>query len=132
MPEIGQEITFENSGLNWDDDKRFIPKGDSAYRLNVIPFALGNTYVLSNLKGNTEYSHSFTHNADYSGSTYTIIGDYYEDNRDAAYFFIYSDGGNHSILRFNFNDKSFDKICWDHTSLGLDIDYPIVDAFMIG
>jgi len=56
----------------------------------------------------------------------------YDDNRDALYFFIYSEGCNASILRFNFSDHSFDKIVFDHTGIDLDINYPIVDAFMIG
>ena len=107
MAEITQEITPGLGGLNWDDDARFIDKNDSEYRLNVINNEFGNTYVVSNMKGNTLYQHAFTHKSTYDGSTYTCIGDCYDDNRDAVYFFIYSDGGNHSILRFNFSSWLF-------------------------
>ena len=132
MAKIVQEIYPGVGGLDWDSDKRFMDANDSDYRLNIIPNAYGNDYVLTNIKGNTRYSHSFSHSSSYSGATYTCIGDCYDDNRDSLYFFIYSDQSNHSILRFNFSDNSFDKIVWDHTGIDLDIDYPITDAFMIG
>ena len=132
MPDLNQEIFPGQGSLNWDDDRRAMPKNDAEYRLNVIPNAHGNNYVLTNLKGNTQYEHTFDHADAYAAATYTPIGDVYDDNRDAIYFFIYSDQGNDSILRFNFSDKSFDKIAFDHTGLGLDPDYPITDAYMIG
>ena len=132
MAEFTQEITFQDSGLNTDDDKRFFGVGDSENRLNIIPNQLGSTFVLTNMKGNLQYTHSFTHDSAYAAATYYPIGDVYDDNRDCTYFFIYSDLTNHSILRFNFSDQSFEKIAWDHTGLGFDIDYPITDAFMIG
>ena len=132
MAEIKQEIFPAQGGLNWDDDRRFVESGDSRYRLNVIPNEFGNTFTLTNMKGNTVHSHGFTHNTDYAGAYYQVIGDCYDDNRDAVYLFIFSNRGNDSILRFNFSDSSFDKILWDHTGIGLDQDYPICDAFMIG
>jgi len=132
MADIIQEITPGLGGLNWDDDYRFMDKNDSPYRLNVINNQFSSEFIASNMKGTTEYSHSFDHGSSYGGSIYTCIGDVYDDNRDAIYFFIYSDRGNHSILRFLFSDKSFEKIVWDHTEIGLDIDYPITDAYMIG
>ena len=132
MAKIIQEILPGTGGLDWDSDKRFMDGHDSDYRLNVIPNEYGNQYVLTNIKGNTKYSHNFAHDASYGGATYTCIGDCYDDNRDAVYFFIYSDKANHSILRFNFSDNTFDKILFDHTGIDLDIDYPITDAYMIG
>jgi len=132
MAEFTQEILPGAGGLDWDSDKRMVDSNDSDYRLNIIPNGFGNEYVLQNMKGNTSYSHAFSHGPTHGGSIYTCIGDYYNDNEDSVYYFIYSDGGNHSILRFNFSDKSFDKIVWDSTAIGLDIDKPITDAFMIG
>jgi hypothetical protein len=132
MAEVKDEILVGLGGLNFDDDERFVKNGDSDYRLNVTSSNDGSAYTLTNLKGNTEYSHSFTHASDYDGAVYTCIGDCYDDERDAIYLFIISSQGNDSILRFNFSDKSFDKIAFDHTDLGFDKDYPITDAFMIG
>jgi hypothetical protein len=134
MANVTQEITFESGALNWDDSRLFTAKGDSRYRLNVFNAQFGSEYVITNLKGNTKYTHSFTHHTDYAGSIYSCIGTCYDDNRDATYLFIHSSGGNHSILRFNFASDAdrFEKIAFDHTGLGLDKDYPITDAFMIG
>lgn len=132
MSQIKDEIIFAGSGLNTDDDKRFLPKGDSDYRLNVVPTDNGATYTVTNIKGTKKYSHTFSHNVTYSGSTYTVIGDCYDVSRNAVYYFIHSDGGNDCILRFNYDDQSFDKIVWDSLYLGFDLDYPLVDIFMIG
>ena len=133
MSDITQEITFgPGTGLDWDSDKRLVASGDSRYRLNVIANGMGSEFTLTNLLGNTVHSHGFTHNTDYAGATYQVIGDCYDDNRDAVYLFIFSNRGNDSILRFNFANNSFNRICWDHTGLGLDQDHPICDAFIIG
>lgn len=133
MAELSQEITYEQpSGLNWDDDFRFMGKGDSEYRLNIAVNSFGNTYVITNMLGNTQHEHTFTHGSAYGNATYTCIGSCYDVERDASYLFISSDHGNDSIIRFNFDDNSFDKIVWDHTGIDLDSDYPITDAFMIG
>jgi len=51
MPE--DIITFENTGLNYDDDLLVFPKGDSRYRLNVIQTEDGNNHVLVNSLGRT-------------------------------------------------------------------------------
>jgi L-rhamnose mutarotase len=129
---LKEEIIFPGSGLDTDSDERFLSKGDSNYRLHMIPNQFGAEYVLTNLKGNTQKSHSFSHDSDYAGAYYTCIGTCYDDVRDAIYLFIHSSFGNHSILRFNFNGETFDKICFDHTGLGFELEYPITDAFMIG
>lgn len=130
MPELVQEIFPGQGALNWDDDHRFFAKGDSEYRLHMIPNEFGVEYSLSNMMGNTLYNHTFTHGT--TDATYQTVGDCYDDNRDCVYFFIYSALAGDSILRFNFSDHSFDKIVWDHSGIGLDPDYPITDAFMIG
>ncbi|GAG66088.1 unnamed protein product, partial [marine sediment metagenome] len=132
MAQINDEILVGTGALDWDSDERFLASGDSDYRLNIFNSQFGAEYVISNLKGNTQYTHGFTHHTDYAGSIYTCIGTAYDSNRDSTYLFIYSSGGNHSILRFNFSDQSFEKIAFDHTGLGLDEAYPITDAFMIG
>lgn len=132
MARVVQEIVPGQGGLNWDDDYRFMAKDDKDYVLNMIPNAFGTEFVLTNMLGNTLHEHTFTHASEYATATYTCIGDCYDDNRDAVYFFIYSDGGNDCILRFLFSDYSFEKIVWDHTGIDLDINYPITDAFMIG
>ena len=83
-----EEIVFSGTGLDWDSDERYLSAGDSDYRLNVRPNAYGSEYTLTNLEGNTEYTHSFSHNSDYSGSIYTCIGDCYDSIRDSVYIFI--------------------------------------------
>ena len=132
MGVLKQLINFAGSGLDYDSDKRALGVGDSANRVNVSTNEFGREFVISNMKGTTEKSHSFTHDGSYSGATYTVIGSCYDDNRDAVYIFIYSDLTNHSILRFNYSDDSFDKIAWDNTKLGLDVGYPLTDLYMIG
>ena len=77
MPDFTQEISFEKSGLDWDTDKRFVAKGDSEYRLNCVPNQPGNALSITNIQGNTKYTHSFTHSATYAGSFYTVIGSMY-------------------------------------------------------
>jgi hypothetical protein len=86
---------------------------------------------LTNLKGTTKKSHSFSHGAAYNGAEYTSLGSCYDIQRNAIYFFVYSDLSNHCILRYNIDSDDFDKIVWDNTEIGLDIDYDIADAFMI-
>lgn len=132
MGVIKQPINWVDGGLNYDDDKRLFGPGDSDLRVNVSSDELGRRFVISNMKGTTQKSHSFTHDSTYSGASYTVIGSVYDDNRDAIYICIYSTLSNHCILRYNYSDGTFDKIAWDHTGLGFDIDYPLTDIYMIG
>jgi hypothetical protein len=131
MPEYKEEILAASGGLNYDDDQRLFEAGDTDYRLNVIPGAIGDTYVLTNLKGTTIKSHGFSHGADYDGVVYTSIGSCYDVKRNAIYYFIHSSGENHCILRYNIDQDSFDKIVWDNTYIGLDFYNPIDDAFVL-
>ena len=131
MPDIEDQILVAQGGLNYDDDSRLFTKGDTDYRVNVIPTSLGNNYVLTNLKGTTIKQHTFANSDTYSGAVYTTIGSCYDVKRSAVYLFIYSDLTNHSIIRYNINEDTFDKIVWENTQIGLDIDYPINDSFVI-
>jgi len=132
MSDIKEEILFQNSGLDHDSDSRYILKGDSKYRLNVVSTDNGSTYNLTNIKGTKKYSHSFTHETPtYDGAVYTCIGDYYDVTRNAVYLFSHSTLGNHSVLRFSHDNQSWDKVVFDSLYLGFDINYPITDAFMI-
>jgi hypothetical protein len=131
MSQIVDQILAASGGLNYDDDQRLFQSGDTDYRLNVIPTALGNQFVLTNMKGTTKKSHSFTHDSSYDGATYTSIGSCYDVERNAIYYFVYSDLTNHCIIRYNIDDDDFDKIQWDNPNLGFNTDYPIADAFMI-
>jgi hypothetical protein len=128
---VKQLINFATSGLDYDSDKRVFGPGDSDLRVNVTTDELGRQFVISNIKGTTEKAHSFSHDASYSGASYTVIGSVYDDNRDAVYIAIHSTLDNHCILRYNYSDDSFDKIAWDHTNLGFDIDYPLADMYLI-
>jgi len=132
MGVLKQLFNFGNSGLDYDSDPRLVAPGDSTNRVNVSTGEHGREFVISNMKGTTRKQISFDHDGAYDEADYTVIGSLYDDNRDAIYIFIYSDLSNHCILRFNYSDDSFDKIAWDHTGLGFDVDYPIVDPFMIG
>jgi len=132
MGAIKQLINWAGGGLNYDDDKRVFQPGDSTVRVNVSTNEFGREFVISNMKGTTTKSHGFSHDSAYSGASYTVIGSYYEDNRDAVYICIYSTLGNHSIIRYLYSSDSFEKIAWDHTGLGFDADYPLTDMYMIG
>jgi hypothetical protein len=131
MSKIEDQILAASGGLNYDDDPRLFEGGDTDYRLNMIPTALGTEYVLTNLKGTTKKSHGFSHDAAYSAAVYITIGSCYDVKRNAIYYFIYSDLTNHCILRYNIDDDDFDKIAWDNLNLGFSTSYPIVDAYMI-
>jgi len=52
MSDIRQEILFPNSGLNQDDDLRYLGLGDSPYRLNILVGEDGANGVITNMKGN--------------------------------------------------------------------------------
>lgn len=54
MNTFADDILFINSGLNFDDDLRIMPKGDSRYRLDVIMTELGNMGVPTNMKNRTQ------------------------------------------------------------------------------
>jgi hypothetical protein len=128
---VKQLVNWAGGGLNYDDDKRAFGPGDSDLRVNVSTDELGRQFVISNMKGTTEKTHAFSHDGAYSGASYTVIGSLYDDNRDAIYICIYSTLNNHAIIRYNYSDDSFDKIAWDHTNLGFDINYPLTDMYMI-
>lgn len=132
MGVVKQLINFATGGLDYDSDKRNMGPGDSDLRHNVTTNELGREFVISNLKGTIKKSHAFSHDGAYSGASYTAIGSVYDDNRDAVYIAIYSTLSNHCILRYNYSDDSFDKIAWDHTNLGFDVNYPLTDMYMIG
>ena len=132
MGAIKQLVSFIAGGLNYDDDKRLFTPGDTDHRVNVSTGELGREFVISNMKGTVSKSHGFSHDSAYSGASYTVVGSYYEDNRDAVYIFIHSSLTNHCILRYMYSSDSFEKIAWDHTGLGFDTAYPIADPYMIG
>ena len=131
MSQIVDQVLVASGGLNYDDDARLFQGGDTNYRLNVVPTASGSEYVLTNLKGTTKKTHSFTHDSGYDGATYTTIGSCYDVKRNAIYYFIHSSLTNHSILRYNIDKDTFDKIIWENTKIGLDTDYPINDAYIM-
>lgn len=139
MSQLVDQIPAAAGGLNYDDDPRFFGKGDTDYRLNVIPSSLGDTYVLTNVKGTTQKTHSFSHvydyssvaDADFTGAVYTTLDSCYDVKRNAVYFFIYSDQANHCIIRYNIDDDDFDRIVWDNANIGLDLDYPDLSPFMV-
>jgi hypothetical protein len=46
--------------------------------------------------------------------------------RDAVYICVSTQPlDNHCIIRYNYSDDSFDKIAWDHTNLGFDIEHTL-------
>lgn len=94
MSNIKQEILFNNSGLNTDDNYAFIDVGDSPYRLNVMVAEDASYGVITNLKGNKQiiYSEPLT-----LSNCYFALGGYYNALQRRLYFMVmsqpYNSGG---------------------------------------
>jgi hypothetical protein len=74
MSDIQEQIFFEGSGLNWDDDRRYFKiKGDSEYRLNILVGEDGSSGIITNSLGN----HVVTYQLG-NANTYFTIGSCYD------------------------------------------------------
>ena len=141
MSNIKQETIFVNAGLNSDDEQRFIPIGDSPYRLNVMVGSDNAVGVLVNLKG-TEQTIDLSDHQLNKSLTYVTIGAYYNRLTRKCYYIVftqpYDSGGSvyiydNKIFCYNEDLKTLDLIFTDTANwLGLELSYPLRDMTMLG
>jgi hypothetical protein len=75
-----EQIIFGASGLNTDDAKRFLPSGDTDFRLNLIPSSDGKHGKLTSIKGNRLITALST-----TASSANLITDWINANAPDAY-----------------------------------------------
>ena len=128
MSNVTQEILFNGSGLNTDDNQNFIANGDSPWRLNVMVSGNEAAGILTNILGNslsvdiTDHKLSLSH-------TYTTIGSYYNRLTRKVYYFVwstpYDSGGgvyiyDNRLFEFDEDKKTLELIFLDsHNYFGL-------------
>lgn len=125
MPKYTENILLSGSGLDRDSDKRFIAKGDTDFRLNLVPNADGKHGLLTAIKGNRKINIP-------SQNYGTIIGDCYDPKRNKQYIFVYADDGYHYIMQYSYEDGSYGHVIENNNKLGFDLNYLITDACVIG
>lgn len=104
---IKDEIIFAGSGLDLDSDSRFLQKGDTDSRVNLIPSADGSAHILTSVKGNYEIQHSI----DLSAMTDpVVVGSCYSSADDMHYFFMVGTNGVQAILRYNVGEDEIEKV----------------------
>lgn len=138
MSDINQEILFPESGMNRDDDERFMRSGDSDYRLNILIGEDGSNGVITNLKGNEVVSYDLG-----NSNTYFVLGSCYDALTRNVYYFIFSQpydttGSDdyeydNRLLQFNEDDETITLIFRDTKNyFGLDPARPMRDPFVLG
>lgn len=97
MAQVEDKILFTpETGLNYDDDKRLMGRGDARYRLNTRYgiSATGNTGVMENIIGNKLVIENT------GAGENTIIGSCQYKEADGIIYFNYNSLGNHSIIAY--------------------------------
>jgi len=132
---IKDQIIFAGSGLDTDSDNRYIAKGDTDVRYNLIPSADGQQYVLHSVPGDVTKSHAFS----FPGVTLQnpqVVGGCVDASNDMHYYFICDDAGVQYILRYNVYDDIVERVLppvagneWNN--LGLTKGIIIHDAFVL-
>jgi len=118
MSDIKQTIIF-NSGINSDTDKRFVKSGSSDYRLNCDITIIGEQGIIINSLGNLNI------NITLPLGNNEVIGKVEDLENNAIIYFVWNQEGHHCILRYNYQDKTFNKILWDRPDLNFDNTKPI-------
>jgi hypothetical protein len=139
MSDIQEQIFFEGSGLNWDDDRRYFKiKGDSEYRLNILVGEDGSSGIITNSLGN----HVVTYQLG-NANTYFTIGSCYDELNRCVYYWVFSQpyditGSDdytydNRLLRFNEESETIDTIFLDPKNyFGLHPSYLMRDPFILG
>jgi hypothetical protein len=139
MSDITQNILFPDSGLNTDDDLRFVGLGDAPYRLNILIGEDGANGVITNSKGNRLADHYPLEEC----NAYQVVGSYYNQLTRKCYFFVFSqphdwstsgdyEYDNH-LLVFDEDLETIENVFTDtHNWFGLDLWHPVKDCDMLG
>ena len=143
MAKLVQDIAFiPGSGLNSDNTLRFIPIGDSPYRLHITPVGEGENGVLTNMKGCEQVVIPANSLIEFTTSdVYSVVGSFYNATLRACYYFIhslpYDSGGgvylyDNKLLRYNTDTETVDLLFLDTGNyLGLSYDTMMKDIRMI-
>lgn len=128
MTKIKDIRTFQG-GMNLDDEKRIIPKGDygMAYNFRSATSEEDNVGSLESIKGNLLIDYDFNYPWDN-----TVIGSAndYEENR--IIYLIHNPLGLHCILAFNLDDKSITTILKEKSVLNFQLNHRIYHAQILG
>jgi hypothetical protein len=125
-------ISFQGTGLDTDSDLLALGGGNSRDRLNVVLSDDGNHQVLTNIKGNTEKSHTL------STGTNRVMGSVEDKENDAVIYFINNSNNDHAIVRYNNSTDDFTDILSDQMGSYTDVSVlnivntQFVDAGIIG
>ena len=141
MSNIRQETIFLNSGLNTDNDDRFMPLGDSKYRLNILVGEDYATGVITNMKGFEQATDIADHILNHSNA-YVTVGSYYNRLTRKCYYFVYgqpydSDGSglyiyDNKLFCYNEDSNTLDLIFTDEKNyFGLSLDHLMKDCVML-
>lgn len=142
MAKLRQQIVFPNSGLNSDDETRWMQVGDSPYRLNCMVGEEGSNGVITNLKGCEKVEYNTSIISFSNSDIYTVVGSYYDAATRACYYFIHSlpydaTGSDDylyddKLLRYNTDTETIDLIFLDTGNyLGLTSETMMKDITMI-
>lgn len=137
---LKQDILFDGSGLNTDEAQRYLPLGDSPYRLHCMVGEDGENGVITNMRGCEQVvlptNISFT-----SSEVYSVVGSFYNIARRECYYFIYSipydSGGgvykyDNKLLRYKADTGVIELVFLDEGNyLGLSHDTLMRDIRMI-
>jgi hypothetical protein len=108
MSEVQQILFSPGTGLNYDDDFRFMQPGDGT-RKNVVPVDDGGQGLLRTIRGNAlaEFNETI------EGDVQRTVGACYSVKTRSVIYFLRSRTGEDifdSIIRYNVEDESFDVI----------------------
>ena len=127
MSQINDVITFAGSGLNWDDPLEYMPKGDSRWRLNVVPSERHSGNALANIKGTKERAL-----INLPSGTNKVIGFCEDVVNTAGVYFLYNASGKHCILKYYALRDMIAPLIWSEPTLNFSDSHLIINPVVIG
>jgi hypothetical protein len=122
MSDIKQNIVFPGSGLNYDDDERWMPLGDSKLRRNILVGDDESNGLITNMLGCVRSVDIADHEL-YLSNVYKVIGSYYNRLTRKVYYFIFSQpyeiastGGSTSTTTTTTTESGDESLVIDYTA----------------
>jgi uncharacterized protein (TIGR02145 family) len=106
---IKDQIIFAGSGLDRDSDKRYISKGDTDVRFNLIPSAVGSQHVLHSIPGDAIIPHDFQ-DGYFDFSSAVVRGSCHDTANNMFYYFLCDKTGLQAILRYNVDEDKVERV----------------------
>lgn len=119
MSEAEKTYTVYGTGMNTDDDIRFMKEGDGKSRTNITFHGSGNTGLATTIKGNKK-----AYKIMQSG-TNKVIGSCPDNENKGIVFFVYNSNGNHQIREY-FIEDGRTQIIYQNDSDVLDFEEDMV------